>query len=451
MEMRVLKLNEIRNVHRAANALGILPLAFFLLALACYFYDGDPTIEKFPSWKYLVLFLSGVVLEFYAHLRLMRFPVFSDPKPRNLAQGMLAVWLLWLLSLAEWFGAFFHGGVGVDLLCVPPVVLKVFWILPFLLFLNAISRLTQSRLASLVVWGGLLGFFGGIVAGIVFKRELFALSGFFFSVFCLTCLLPLLLCLSLRKFARERAAEPASGMALSIGKPEDGSWALSSSVWESEAGRVRLSELTLEEIRGLKLASLGIALLLASAACMLWCAVTFFTAHDVEFARKLIRWGFPGAYFLLLMGGSLLCAVPKRFRMKFRSVLLFGIFLAAIAEFVGLQMMEIHLESLVGGGVLLVGGSLFFGVSLTFFVSHLLRMAERMTIGSEAVFYGKCRASVEISNGGVLIGFLFGLGIMKVGPVFSMVAFLLWGGMAIWMLLSLRDVLLRFLDGEIMA
>lgn len=32
-----------------------------------------------------------------------------------------------------------------------------------------------------------------------------------------------------------------------------------------------------------------------------------------------------------------------------------------------------------------------------------------------------------------------------------MVAFLLWGGMAIWMLLSLRDVLLRFLDGEIMA
>lgn len=49
MEMRVLKLNEIRNVRRAANALGILPLAFFLLALACCFYDGAPTIEKFPS------------------------------------------------------------------------------------------------------------------------------------------------------------------------------------------------------------------------------------------------------------------------------------------------------------------------------------------------------------------------------------------------------------------
>ena len=67
---------------QAANALGVLPLAFFLMGLGCFFYDGDSTIGKFPSWKYLLPLLSGAALEFWAHLRFVRIPVFPELKAR---------------------------------------------------------------------------------------------------------------------------------------------------------------------------------------------------------------------------------------------------------------------------------------------------------------------------------------------------------------------------------
>ena len=76
MEKRLWNAKEIAKVRRAADALVLLPMAFFLMGLSFFFYDGDPRLGKLPSWRFLIPFLTGAGMDFFVHLRLAGLPAF---------------------------------------------------------------------------------------------------------------------------------------------------------------------------------------------------------------------------------------------------------------------------------------------------------------------------------------------------------------------------------------
>ena len=91
MEKRLWNAKEIAKVRRAADALVLLPMAFFLMGLSFFFYDGDPRLGKLPSWRFLIPFLTGAGMDFFVHLRLAGLPAFPYQKLRNRACELFVV------------------------------------------------------------------------------------------------------------------------------------------------------------------------------------------------------------------------------------------------------------------------------------------------------------------------------------------------------------------------
>ena len=437
MEKRLWNAKEIAKVRRAADVLVLLPMAFFLMGLSFFFYDGDPRLGKLPSWRFLIPFLTGAGMDFFVHLRLAGLPAFPYQKLRNRACELFVVTQGWCLALLGWFGVFFYGGLDADRLCIPPVALKLLWGLFFLLFAEALAGLERSRFLRVSLAGFLAGFFGGILLAYILMEPTFFLAGIYFSAFCLTILLPLAISRSLHRLADRQEAELASGHLQSRGEEQ--------SVMEMEkTERIRLSELTSSEIRGMKCVSLGSVFLLASLNCFIGGALAFFSAWELEYSRMLLCWGTAGAYLLLLAGACLFCAAPHRLGMKCWAVVLLGGILGIAAVGIGLAVAgnRVSDELLFAGGVML-----FLGL-FTVFAAMFLNAVQKTAGRDEAVLYEKLRAKFVFSSVAALMFFLIALGVMKVGVPLAMIVFLIWGCFTLGIFWNGRDVVLRFLDSE---